>query len=101
MPGVPGALKNYAAASMGAKFTLYLAVSWPLSFMGAAALIVLGDSLATQRPEEALLALLIVLPIALIAYHIRRRWRDQTSSDDKSDTRSRIGSSYRQAFKFG
>ncbi len=77
MPGLPGALKNYAAASTGAHFPLYLAISWPLGFIGASALVVLGDSFATQRPGEALLALVMVLPIAYLIYRFQRRWKRQ------------------------
>jgi uncharacterized membrane protein YdjX (TVP38/TMEM64 family) len=80
MPGLPGALKNYAAASMGANLPLYLAISWPLGFIGASALVVLGDSFATRRPEEAVIALLMVLPIALIVYQLKRRWQRQVDT---------------------
>ena len=89
MPGLPGALKNYAAASMGANLPLYLAISWPLGFVGASALVVLGDSFATRRPEEAIVALVMVLPIAYVIYQLKRRWKRQVSpgNDDFMNSR--------------
>jgi uncharacterized membrane protein YdjX (TVP38/TMEM64 family) len=83
MPVLPNGLKNYAAASMGAKLPLYLAVSWPLSFVCAASLIVLGDSLATQRPEEALIALVIILPVAVVAFGMRRWCRNHQTNNEQ------------------
>ncbi len=72
MPGVPGVVKSYASASMGTSLSVYLLVSWPLSFGSAAALVLLGDAFVTRRPAEALPALLLLIPIAAAAYLFRR-----------------------------
>lgn len=73
LPVLPTAVKNYAAAAVGASLTVYLAVSWPVGFAFAAAMVLLGDSAATGNVGEAGLALLLVLPLGWGAWQLRRR----------------------------
>jgi hypothetical protein len=56
---------------MGAGLPLYLAVSWPIGFLGVSAVILLGDSVVTGRPTEALLALALLLPLIWVGYRYR------------------------------
>lgn len=73
LPGLPGALKNYLAASVGAGFGVYLLVSWPLGMAGAAALVAVGEAVATWRPWEALLVVLALLAAAWLFRRLRGR----------------------------
>ncbi len=73
LPAVPTVLKNYASASMGTTFPVFLAVSWPVAFLFAAAMVLLGDSAATGRLWEAALAAALVLPLLGGAWWLRSR----------------------------
>ena len=71
-PGPPTFFKNYLTALADVPLRHYLAVSWVATFLYAAGLIVMGDSLVKSSPGEAVVGLAILV-VAYVLFEILRR----------------------------
>jgi uncharacterized membrane protein YdjX (TVP38/TMEM64 family) len=77
-PGLPPFLKHYVISLAGVPFRTFFWVTWPISLVSSAALILLGDA-AFDRDIEDLAVLAVVVIVLFLLYKIiRRRLERQT-----------------------
>jgi uncharacterized membrane protein YdjX (TVP38/TMEM64 family) len=81
-PGLPSALRNYAAALVVVPFRVYLGVSWSTTFLYAVGLIVLGDSLGNASLAEAGFALVLLAAVfAGTFWYLKKQRREGTEPE--------------------
>ena len=79
-PGLPAALRNYAAALIDVPFPVYLIASWTTTLLYAVGLIVLGDSLSNESLAEAGVAVaLLGLVVGAIVWFLRHQRKNRRS----------------------
>lgn len=76
-PGLPAALRNYAAALIEVRYSIYLSISWLTTMLYAVGLIVLGDSLRNSSWTEAAIGLGLLLTVTAGALWFMRRKESQ------------------------
>lgn len=88
-PGLPAALRNYAAALIDVRFFVYLSVSWITTMLYAVGLIVLGDSLRTSSWAEAAVGLGVLLTVTAGAlWFVRWKERKRRSESLRDGSRT-------------
>lgn len=89
-PGLPPALRNYAAALIDVRFFVYLSVSWITTMLYGVGLIVLGDSLRTSSWAEAAVGLDVLLTVTAGALWFVR-WKERERRSEPLRDASKTG----------
>lgn len=79
-PGLPAALRNYAAALIDVPFPVYLIASWTTTLIYAVGLIVLGDSLSNSNLTEAGVAVVLLgMALGAIVWFLKHQRNNRRS----------------------
>ena len=77
-PGLPSALRNYAAALIDVPFPVYMLVSWTTTLLYAVGLVVLGDSLSNASLAEAGIAVaLLAVVLGAILWFLKYQQKNR------------------------
>lgn len=73
-PGPPFFMQSFLLGLAEVKFTTYLLISWPITFMYSAGFIVFGDAILHGKAKVAFIGLSILVAVGLGVHLLRRHY---------------------------